>query len=468
MCWICRGVGVNNNLLHRRLAEFVNLPKGKQSVIFEPGEELNQGSIDTYNRENLLSKPILVDGENRTNATFDFKLADYLSPKLYKRELTVYIDKKGILGDSKVTKKEKKHIKRQLAIVEAEIDKATGNAFDIITTSSIKDYYDFSFFHSQNIRKLAGQKALGVWMSDRSAVAYQRAYGGKKEYKYKLSAKDIKETISHEIGHVFGLMHPLGEYGAKHKNTIMGGYKFTSTLLTHGDLNFLGRAWKDTFKFTKPEINKVNTQSPANFTRTSLHEKPLLLSGEENSIAIFNFNNADYMTWYKIRDDRILTYYIDEMGSLGNIIKQNNSQHIEKQLEIVEATIDSATNNAFDIVRVDDSASADINFISSTNREGSNAYLSNWNIVDSIVNFKENNSWPVKSDFRLNDRTINQAISREIGHIFGLDRPISLLPGNDMSSTIMAGSDLTSEFLTDSDLQVLSLNWANTIDFMGF
>ena len=147
--------------------------------------------------------------------------------------------------------------------------------------------------------------------------------------------------------------------------------------------------------------------------------------------------------------------------------RQNNSQHIQKQLEIVEATLDSATNNAFDIIRVGDSASADIDFINSTDTEDLlwNNTLSNWDMVDGIANFKDNMSWPSTSIFDLDDGIINQALSKEIGHIFGLDRPMNLSPGVSMN-TIMGGSGLTNEFLTSSDLQVLSVNWANTIDFM--
>ena len=93
--------------------------------------------------------------------------------------------------------------------------------------------------------------------------------------------------------------------------------------------------------------------------------------------------------------------------------------------------------------------------------------MSNWDITDGIVNFKDNVSWPSTSIFDLDDGIINQALSKEIGHIFGLDRPINLSPGVSMN-TIMGGSGLTNEFLTSPDLQVLSSNWANTIDFMGF
>ena len=58
--------------------------------------------------------------------------------------------------------------------------------------------------------------------------------------------KDIKRTISHEIGHMFGLEHPLGEYfGVDHSNTIMGGDE-RLTSLTAGDMSLLQSSWDQT------------------------------------------------------------------------------------------------------------------------------------------------------------------------------------------------------------------------------
>jgi len=472
MCWICRGVGIKGDSLHGRISDLI-AGKDAESVeadVFK--SEVNYNSTDAYTRENLLEKPILIDNEYSTNATFDFHLLNVFTRMLDgKTELTVYIDRKGLLGESKVTKKEKKHIEKQLAIVESKIDESTGNAFDIQTTTN-PGYYDLSILHADNIKKLTGIEAAGLWHTSENAVIYGRAAPYKKKLKSDIYKKwQIKQILAHEIGHVFGLNHPIGDLYKKYANTVMGGAdgeKISGTLLSQGDLNLLGQGWQNTFNFTQPDMSEVNAQSPIDFTLDSLRENPLFKSGEGTSTATFNFNNAEYMSWFNISKDRILTYYIDEAGLLGKNIEQNNSQHIQKQLEIVEATLDSATNNAFDIIRVGDSASADIDFINSTDTEDLwNNTLSNWDITDGIVDFKDNMSWPSDSIFELDDSTINQALSKEIGHIFGLDRPMNLSPGVSMN-TIMGGSGLTNEFLTSSDLQVLSSNWVNTIDFMGF
>ena len=157
-----------------------------------------------------------------------------------------------------------------MAIIEAKIDESIGNTFDIKLTTK-PGYYDFSIFHSLNIGKLLGTGKggySGVWALSRPAVIYQRAIKGKKENKDILPSEEIKETLSHELGHAFGLNHPLGDLYKKHENTIMGGPTVTSKFLTQGDLKLLGQGWKDTFKFTQPETSKVNTQIPYNFTRT--------------------------------------------------------------------------------------------------------------------------------------------------------------------------------------------------------
>ena len=175
MCWICRGVGIKGDSLHGRISGLGKKKDTKLSNVL--ATDVNYGSADTYTRGNLIEKPILIDKEGSTNATFDFHLLDVFSRILDgKTELTVYIDKEGLLGESEVTKKEKKHIEKQLAIVESKIDESIGNAFDINIITK-PGYYDLSILHADNIRKLTGgeDSPAGVWDLNHNAVIYGRA-----------------------------------------------------------------------------------------------------------------------------------------------------------------------------------------------------------------------------------------------------------------------------------------------------
>ena len=70
MCWICRGVGIKGDSLHGRISGLGKKKDTKLSDVL--ATDVNYGSTDTYTRGNLIEKPILIDKEGSTNATFDF------------------------------------------------------------------------------------------------------------------------------------------------------------------------------------------------------------------------------------------------------------------------------------------------------------------------------------------------------------------------------------------------------------
>ena len=205
---------------------------------------LNLNSPSEFTFENLRGKPIITDPNKQTSATFDYELADWLWYKVEGspgKEISVYVDTNKNIGKLEVSKKEFKHIKKQFQIIESQIDPVTGNAFDLKVTKKEKfsSETDIRIFKGKNLKKEYGEGTTGVWDTEDMNLVYEDD-----------GMKFIKETLSHEIGHIFGLDHPLDslETRAYFSDTIMNCCEgFTDTLLTSGDLGLLSYGWLHTF-----------------------------------------------------------------------------------------------------------------------------------------------------------------------------------------------------------------------------
>lgn len=220
---------------------------------YEPkSSEVNLRPPSEFTLENLRDKPLIADKSNQTSATFDYNLADSLWYRINGRigkQITFYVDRGKNIGDMKVSRRELKHIKRQLKEIETNLDPVTGNAFDLRVTADKKNASktDIRIFKTKNMRKYYGHDSTGIWETVDLDLTYQHNQrGGKNQRNRDL----IKETLSHEIGHIFGLEHPLDSLEERKyfSDTIMNCCEgHTGTFLTNGDLDLLAYGWKHTF-----------------------------------------------------------------------------------------------------------------------------------------------------------------------------------------------------------------------------
>lgn len=194
-----------------------------------------------YRKKNVDS----IVQSQETSATFSFELADFLDYyNLNDNILTVFIDKKADLGTEGITRGESKHIKKQLKLINKYIP-------FVVKTARNKSKADVALVKFNSIKKDLGTDGLGFWASDPddfglgiSAVIWEDSIVGNSR---KRSVFDTKSTISHEIGHMVGLDHPLTDFFDEHPNTIMGGdevIEVDGPFLTQSDLNLIKIGWQ--------------------------------------------------------------------------------------------------------------------------------------------------------------------------------------------------------------------------------
>ncbi len=183
---------------------------------------------------------------SHSSAPFREDLAEW-AKSFYEQDglITFYVDKRGTLGDEPVTRKEFRHVKRQVRIVEAELDEITGNAFK---TRFVKNpaYADVEVFHMDDISKKGFGDAAGMWSlgqyarNGRGELVFDRDVDfGRGRAPY--SGDRIKEILSHELGHMFGLGHTEG---GKDLNSLMNSsLQGDNQWLTDGDLGVMTSGW---------------------------------------------------------------------------------------------------------------------------------------------------------------------------------------------------------------------------------
>ena len=184
----------------------------------------------------------LLIKSDKTNATFDLDLADWLDyTSLADLTLSVFVDKKAVVGTKKISNKEFKHIRKQFKA----FDEVTG--FDIKFVNNVKEA-DVGIVKFKNMARDIGREGPGVYDTGDSyglgikSVIYEQSKTGNK----KLNKFDTKTTISHEIGHVLGLQHPITDFFDDHPNTIMGGDEIVERdgpFLTKHDLDLISAGW---------------------------------------------------------------------------------------------------------------------------------------------------------------------------------------------------------------------------------
>ena len=229
--------------------------------------EVNLNPPSKFTLENLREKPIITDPKKQTSATFDFGLADWLWYKTEGspgKQISIYVDKCEKIGNQEVSKKEFKHIKKQFQIIEPQIDAVTGNAFDIKITKNeeLENQTDIRIFKVKKIRKIYGEDHVGMWIPKDLDLVYEGDMRGDSWDSEVSNMKLIKETLSHEIGHIFGLDHPLDsvETRAYFPDTSMNCCEgFTDTFLTNGDLGLLAYGWLHTFPHMYQNQNFATT-----------------------------------------------------------------------------------------------------------------------------------------------------------------------------------------------------------------
>tara|TARA_B100001939_G_C16800246_1_gene555268 strand:- start:58 stop:720 length:663 start_codon:yes stop_codon:yes gene_type:complete len=201
--------------------------------------------------KDLDAKGLLVKS-NKTTATFDLDLADWLDyTSLADKKLTVFVDKKATIGTAKIPIWEQKYIKQQFK----RIDDITG--FEIKYAYNSKKA-DVALTKFKNISKdIDNAEGPGFWDPGDSSelglqsIVWEQSNTGNR----KLDKFDTKTTISHEIGHMLGLQHPVTEFFDDHPNTIMGGDELVEKdgpYLTKYDLDLLSKGW-DTY-WSNPNI----------------------------------------------------------------------------------------------------------------------------------------------------------------------------------------------------------------------
>ena len=187
----------------------------------------------------------LIVKSSATTATFDLDLADWLDyTSLTDKKLTVFADKRALIGTQKINREEIRHIKKQFKA----IDVITG--FKIKLVKTIKKA-DIGLAKFKNLAKDVGSEGIGFWDPGDSfklglqSVIWEQSKTGNRNS----DAFDTKTTISHEIGHMLGLQHPITKFFNNHPNTIMGGDEVIERdgpFLTKEDLNLLEKGLIDT------------------------------------------------------------------------------------------------------------------------------------------------------------------------------------------------------------------------------
>ena len=203
-----------------------------------------KGDADLKYLQKLDRQGLLVKS-SKTNATFDLSLADDLDYyHLDDNTLKIFIDKKDKIGTEKIHKKEIKHIKKQLSYIENLVE------FDIKFVKK-SGRADIGMAKFNDMLDDLGEDSVGVWdPSDNLDLGLPFLCWEDTIIKNnkKLAKFDTKTTISHEIGHIFGLEHPLTDFFDDHPKTIMGGDELIEQdgpFLTKQDLKLLAKGWDD-------------------------------------------------------------------------------------------------------------------------------------------------------------------------------------------------------------------------------
>ena len=136
-------------------------------------------------------------------------------------KLFVFIDRKGLYGD-KMTRREFKHTKKVLR----QIENATG--VDIVTGSGKRFQRKAEIDVIQLDPDGVDYGTVGLWSSEEwgSTILYEDFTGTGNDY-LELS------TITHELGHAFGLGHPSGG-GADPR------YDTGDTIMSYNDTGEIG------------------------------------------------------------------------------------------------------------------------------------------------------------------------------------------------------------------------------------
>ena len=201
-----------------------------------------KGDADLDYLQELESQGLLVKSPD-SKATFDLSLADDLDYYyLEDNTLKIFIDKKAKMGTEKIRKEELKHINKQLKSLEDLVE------FDIKVVKTPAKA-DIGMAKFNNMLDDLGEDSIGAWdPADNFDLGLPSICWEDTIIKNdkKLAKFDTKSTISHEIGHIFGLEHPLTDFFDDHPNTIMGGDELIEQdgpFLTKQDLNLIARGW---------------------------------------------------------------------------------------------------------------------------------------------------------------------------------------------------------------------------------
>lgn len=207
------------------------------SVHTHPKGDADLDYLQEQDRQGLLVK------STDSKATFDLSMADHTDYYyLDDNVLKIFIDKKAIMGTETIGKKEIKHIKKQI--------KDIGNLikFDIKVVKKIGEA-DVGMAKFNNMLDDLGEDSVGTWDPANNfdlrlpSVCWEDTIIKNDK---KLAKFDTKTTISHEIGHIFGLEHPLTDFFDDHPKTIMGGNELIEQdgpFLTKQDLNLIALGW---------------------------------------------------------------------------------------------------------------------------------------------------------------------------------------------------------------------------------
>ncbi len=210
--------------------------KHNHSNHLHPKADSHLDYVKKLDAEELLIK------SDKTNATFDLDLSDWLDySSLADSTLSVLVDKKAVVGTKKIRNKEFKHIGKQFKA----FDEVTG--FNIKFVNNINEA-DAGIVQFKNMARDIGREGPGIWdPGDSYGLGLQSViYEQSKTVNKKLDKFDTKTTISHEIGHLLGLQHPITDFFDDHPNTIMGGDELVERdgpFLTKHDLDLIFAGW---------------------------------------------------------------------------------------------------------------------------------------------------------------------------------------------------------------------------------
>ena len=142
--------------------------------------------------------------------------------------LFVFVDRRGIYGD-RMTRKEFRHTKRVLN----QVERITGVDIVIGSSRGFSNRSELDIIQADPDNQPYG--TVGVWSPETwgSIIAYEDFSGGVRSDDYIELA-----TITHEIGHAFGLDHPAG-----------GGfdsrYDTGDTIMSYNDTGEIGFSQSD-------------------------------------------------------------------------------------------------------------------------------------------------------------------------------------------------------------------------------